>query len=636
MHETGRIDLATTAPFRIGALCVEPALRQVSTADTEVETLEPRVMLVLVALARTRGTIVSRDQLIEQCWDSRIVGDDSINRVISRLRKLATAHGVDALFSIETISKVGYRLVALHGAQATDVTGSLQIDTLAVTPPAPQILAPTVTRPLHKRPLVIAGVAAALLIAIVTGVSLWPANAANDGVPELAITTSAGPGTPPGAALALHDEMARVYGPESLRIVDASQRAGLLTARIGNLDGQQVVFGELRPPGGGPAIWAPRYALRDAASIKGVAGELMSGARCTLDEDITRPPVSQSPRAIAAWAAYCEENDKDNPSHMRQIELLRLTTSAEPRFFDAQIRLGMELSSEINGRSGSEADVLRAEGRRAADAAERLDPRDAGVHMARSYLADERDYIGRDAEVLRALASTSTRGSGEIQLQANILGSEGRLNASLAVHQQMLAIHPGNNIDTLECARLLSWIGRYAEARAIFAEEARVRNDRTVIEFVWLRGAIMAQDWDTARRLVKQARFDEPTRIATAKLVEGLATGNAARLQEAGDLFEALPPNPNRFASMNVFGLGLTGRPVLAVAAAGKGFDANGFKAVAILFSPALAAARQTPEFAALVTRIGLADYWRKSGNLPDFCLSPGAPALCATLRRRT
>ena len=108
MTDTGRIDLATTAPFRIGALCVEPALRQVSTAETDAETLEPRVMLVLVALARAHGTIVSRDQLIERCWDSRVVGDDSINRVISRLRKLSAEHG-DELYTIETISKVGYR-----------------------------------------------------------------------------------------------------------------------------------------------------------------------------------------------------------------------------------------------------------------------------------------------------------------------------------------------------------------------------------------------------------------------------------------------------------------------------------------------------------------------------------------------
>ena len=64
MRDNCRIDLASIAPFRIGALCVEPALRQVSIADTEPETLEPRVMLVLVALARAGGGIVSRDHCL--------------------------------------------------------------------------------------------------------------------------------------------------------------------------------------------------------------------------------------------------------------------------------------------------------------------------------------------------------------------------------------------------------------------------------------------------------------------------------------------------------------------------------------------------------------------------------------------
>ena len=137
MADTARIDLATATPFRIGALCVEPALRQVSTTATDAETLEPRVMLVLVALARAEGGIVSRDQLIEQCWDSRIVGDDSINRVISRLRKLAGVHG-DALFSIETISKVGYRLVVPEpfGAAAADMLAGTTGQTLTVRQPA--------------------------------------------------------------------------------------------------------------------------------------------------------------------------------------------------------------------------------------------------------------------------------------------------------------------------------------------------------------------------------------------------------------------------------------------------------------------------------------------------------------------
>ena len=103
-----QIDLARCAPFRLGSLLVEPALRQVGGAVSE--TLEPRVMQVLAVLAAAEGRIVSRDSLVDQCWDGRIVGDDSINRVIGRLRKLAADNGASS-FRIETVTKVGYRLL---------------------------------------------------------------------------------------------------------------------------------------------------------------------------------------------------------------------------------------------------------------------------------------------------------------------------------------------------------------------------------------------------------------------------------------------------------------------------------------------------------------------------------------------
>jgi DNA-binding winged helix-turn-helix (wHTH) protein len=68
-------------------------------------------MQVLVALARANGGIVTRDELTCRCWDSRIVGDDAINRTLSRIRHIAAGLGTGA-FEIQTIAKVGYRLVA--------------------------------------------------------------------------------------------------------------------------------------------------------------------------------------------------------------------------------------------------------------------------------------------------------------------------------------------------------------------------------------------------------------------------------------------------------------------------------------------------------------------------------------------
>lgn len=106
------IDLAHTASFTLGLLTVNPALRTVALRNAESESLEPRVMQVLVALAQAGGGILSRDDLISRCWQGRIVGEDAINRVISRLRHLGRGIGAGSI-DLETVPRVGYRLKGL-------------------------------------------------------------------------------------------------------------------------------------------------------------------------------------------------------------------------------------------------------------------------------------------------------------------------------------------------------------------------------------------------------------------------------------------------------------------------------------------------------------------------------------------
>ena len=103
------IVLAHAAPFRLGAMEVRPGTREV-IGPTAREVIEPRVMQVLVALASAKSEVVSRDDLIACCWDGRAVGEDAINRVISKIRRLGDTVGAGSV-RLETITKVGYRLV---------------------------------------------------------------------------------------------------------------------------------------------------------------------------------------------------------------------------------------------------------------------------------------------------------------------------------------------------------------------------------------------------------------------------------------------------------------------------------------------------------------------------------------------
>ena len=67
-------------------------------------------MQALVVLAQADGAVVSRDKLIERCWGGRIVGDDAINNCIGKVRALASLTPLPT-FEIETVSRVGYRLI---------------------------------------------------------------------------------------------------------------------------------------------------------------------------------------------------------------------------------------------------------------------------------------------------------------------------------------------------------------------------------------------------------------------------------------------------------------------------------------------------------------------------------------------
>lgn len=101
-----RVDLALAPPFELGALRVSPNALEIH-GPGGVQTLEPRVMQVLVALHQAGGEPVSRGDFSELCWDGRIVGEDALFRCVGRLRKALAA---EPRASIDTIPKVGYRL----------------------------------------------------------------------------------------------------------------------------------------------------------------------------------------------------------------------------------------------------------------------------------------------------------------------------------------------------------------------------------------------------------------------------------------------------------------------------------------------------------------------------------------------
>src|SRR6476661_7746060 len=116
-------DLAGRADFKAGPLHVSPARRLVEGPAGHAH-VEPIVMKVFLLLLDAGGNVVTRDELFGNAWGGVFVGDDSLNRAIARVRKIASETAPGS-FEIETIPRTGYRVTGdivehLGAAQTRD------------------------------------------------------------------------------------------------------------------------------------------------------------------------------------------------------------------------------------------------------------------------------------------------------------------------------------------------------------------------------------------------------------------------------------------------------------------------------------------------------------------------------------
>src|SRR3569833_199104 len=160
------MDLAREPEFELGGLLITPAELAV-VRDDDRRQLQPRVMQLLVALAKAEQAVVSRDSLVEQCWDGRVVGDDALNRCIVALRHLAASFDPEP-FQIETIPRVGYRLRSTD--PASDDRPLMEATELGDAQASPSSGAGSIW--INRRRYIPTGAAVGLLL-LISAIGLW-------------------------------------------------------------------------------------------------------------------------------------------------------------------------------------------------------------------------------------------------------------------------------------------------------------------------------------------------------------------------------------------------------------------------------------------------------------------------------
>lgn len=202
---------AASARFRVGDFRLDVTANELTGTDGRVQRIEPRLMALLVRLARTPGAVVSRDTLIDEVWARRMVNDEVLSRAIADLRQ---ALGDDSRTPryIETIPKSGYRLIANVAAEpdAADATDAAAGLTRPATP---------ATRRTSFWPLwLVAGLALLMVGTAVLIVNLKQPTAKRDGQAlRLAVETALREAKPLTASLGL--EIGPRLSPDGKRVL---------------------------------------------------------------------------------------------------------------------------------------------------------------------------------------------------------------------------------------------------------------------------------------------------------------------------------------------------------------------------------------------------------------------------------
>jgi DNA-binding winged helix-turn-helix (wHTH) protein/tetratricopeptide (TPR) repeat protein len=609
-------DLAERPDFALGVLRVSPSRRRIAGPAGEVH-VEPLIMQVFLLLSDAEEEVVTRTRLFDECWGGVIVGDESLNRAITMIRR-ALAETAPGMFESENIPRTGYRLVR-H--PASDGKGE-HVDTI-------------------RKPVLL--LMAAFLLVGMAALG-W-------------FLVSRAPRAPSAALVAASD-------PHSAELAGDIASATMATAAA-----HETPLRLLDRPAGGDA--QANFILKVATTRRGnqrkVDLALLAGADKALlwSWSAARPDPSQASvldalaRESGALALTCAAETRSGSGREPDDETVKLYLDACAKFepwLGADVRLLADAFEHVTAKApqlrGAWAKLFLSR----AEAIEGL-PR---IDMA----ADLRNDIKRAAALRIDIPETYIARAAVLPLNARLE----RLN----LYEQGLARYPRN----LALLSARSWqlrsVGRMVEAAKTAQRAVELYPQSAAANAEYAKSLMHAGQIDAARNVLERANGFAPNapNLTAARWLLEMRYGDPkvamAMARSGGSVVEApmlsfleariepsrasidgaieqlmagyrqFPEEPGWVAqALGAFGRNEEAIQFLLHYPAG----ANSGDGAEMLFRPTLRGVRRDPRFILIARNFGVTDYWVRSGILPDYCFDPSLPYDCkqelAKLARR-
>ena len=587
------IDLEKEPPLRVGAAAIDPVSRNAEYPGGQ-ERLQPQTLKVLVALTRRRNEVVTRSELVDCCWDSRIVGDDVINRCISLLRDFAERVGG---FSIETVPKTGYRLVE---AKTDGTTWSYRW----------------------------LGAAAATLLAVAAAVALWwPSTESN--ATTVAVVAADGSTvtqelsrsllTRLGSLQAAKNNAMRLVGPagQSGSTADLILEVSGMTKGRGTEANMVLLSGKDRS-----LLWSKEFS-QPTEKLADLEQQLAFTTGRVLDCALDGRSVEGQRLPIRTFRLYLNGcailADAYRVDPRRVIPIFSQVVAQAPKFASGWGKLVLAEAQYVN------VEIIFFDRRpeipveQHIAAARQLDPDLPEAYVA-EYLMLPISSFDERFRLLERAAARHPDNPDLLAFRAEFFLTVGRLNEAVEAARRAFELDPltpglGNNL-----IQTLAYAGRTEMA----AEELKRAEQR------W-PGTLTLRD----ARFRFHLRYGDPREALRIVRSEGISREFeeflVARIDPTPANIELAVNAVRRRGTTSSKAINDLGQLLVQFGREDEAFDLimgwqrtdQAGAMTGMLFRPAMRKFRSHPRFMRVAAHLGLLAHWQNSGKWPDFCFEP-------------
>ncbi len=423
--------------YRFGPYELRTRTRELYKQGTKLK-LRPQPFQVLKILVERAGDVVSREELHDQLWPAETFVDfeQGLNTSIKVLRGVLSDSASEPRY-IETLPKLGYRIIVPVEAQAEEPAPSNETNVAGQNPAAETLASEKIPHDRIPRPFVVrrwpqlAGISIALIAAVVVGYFQWARYRStvqpSGGRTMLAVLpfeNLTGDPSQDYFSDGLTEEMIAQLGrldPQHLGVIARTsvmhyKNTSEQLEQIGHeLGVQYVLEGSVRRDSDKVRIsaqliqvkdqshvWARQYdrELNNLLALEGeIAREIAGGIQLTLGNanhiDSARYQVSLSPSSYEAYDLYLRGlyfwNKRTAADFERAIEYFQQATEKDPNY--AQAYTGLADSYVLMaGYSDVPPKEFMPKARAAALRAVELDDTLAEAHVSLAVIAQDYDW----------------------------------------------------------------------------------------------------------------------------------------------------------------------------------------------------------------------------------------------------